>query len=376
MADVLLKDITKYFGNHKIIDCLNLHIKAGEFITLLGPSGCGKTTLLKMIAGLEPVDEGEIFIGGKRYNNVPAQKRSIAMVFQSYALFPHMNVRNNILFGLRIKKIPEYEMLEKLQWVIPLLGLEGLERRLPKEISGGQRQRVALARALVLDPAVLLLDEPLSNLDTALREMAMEELKRIHQSVGKTIIYVTHNQAEAMSMSERIAVINAGSLEQCDTPNALYEQPKTLFSAEFIGSPATNMYDGRIINKNGNVVIDTEIGALRLDKDRASQAGSISGKETRVSIRPQNIQFVRHFKPSRLSDTEIKLKVELIVTMGDRVLVIGRTAQNIVVRFLVDRDDKVTAGDEITVVIDGRRIHLFNPETRHNIFTEKTCIQA
>jgi multiple sugar transport system ATP-binding protein len=368
MADVLLKDITKYFGDHKIIDQLNLHVNAGEFVTLLGPSGCGKTTLLKMIAGLEPIDKGEIFIGGKRYNNVPAQKRSISMVFQSYALFPHMNVRNNVLFGLRIKKIPEYEMFEKLQWVIPLLGLEGLENRLPKEISGGQRQRVALARALVLDPQVLLLDEPLSNLDAALRDMAMEELKRIHQSVGKTIIYVTHNQAEAMSMSERIALINAGSLEQCDTPNALYEQPKTLFSAEFIGSPSANMYDGRIVKENENVLLDTEIGSLKLDKDRASDVSSIIGKGVRVCIRPQNIQFVQHFKPRRQSDTELTLTIELVVSMGDRVLVIGRNAQNIVARLLVDRDDKVTVGDEITVVVDGRRIHLFSLETKQNIF--------
>ena len=367
MADVLLKDISKYFGDHKIIDRINLHINSGEFVTLLGPSGCGKTTLLKMIAGLEFIDEGELFIGGKQCNNIPAQKRSIAMVFQSYALFPHMNVRNNILFGLRIKKIPEYEMFEKLQWVIPLLGLEGLENRLPKEVSGGQRQRVALARALVLDPEVLLLDEPLSNLDTALREMAMEELKRIHLSVGKTIIYVTHNQAEAMSMSERIAVINAGSLEQCDTPNVMYEQPKTIFSAEFIGSPATNMYDGRIGKESENLVIDTEIGIVKLDKDRASIAESLSGKEVSVGVRPQNINLVQDFKPRRLSDTEIELEIELIVTMGDRRLVVGRTSKNTVVRFLIGRDDNVNKGDVITVVIDGRRTHLFDPVTKRNI---------
>ena len=367
MAEVILKNMSKYFGDHKIIDRISLHINSGEFVTFLGPSGCGKTTLLKMIAGLEYIDEGELFIGGKRYNNIPAQKRSIAMVFQSYALFPHMNVRNNILFGLRIKKMPVYEMFEKLQWVIPLLGLDGLENRLPKEVSGGQRQRVALARALVLDPQVLLLDEPLSNLDTALREMAMEELKRIHQSVGKTIIYVTHNQAEAMSMSERIAVINAGSLEQCDIPNVLYDQPKTIFSAEFIGSPVTNMYAGRIGKKSENLVIDTEIGMVKLDKERSAIAANMSGKEVCVGIRPQNINLVQDFQPRRLSDSEIELEIELIETRGDRRLVVGRTPKNIVVRFLIGRDENINKSDIINVVIDGRRTHLFDSVTKQNI---------
>ena len=223
MSGVVLKNITKYHGDCKVIDDLSLEVRDGEFVTLLGPSGCGKTTLLRMIAGLTSIDQGELRIGDKRYNNVPAQHRRIAMVFQSYALFPHMTVRSNILFGLKIRKTPHHEMFEKLSWVMALLGLEGLEMRLPREISGGQRQRVALARALVLDPDVLLLDEPLSNLDAALREMAMEELKRVHRRVGKTIIYVTHNQAEAMSMSERIAVLNGGRVEQYDC--LLYTSP-------------------------------------------------------------------------------------------------------------------------------------------------------
>jgi len=377
MAEVLLQNITKHYGDHVIIDDFSLSIKSGEFVTILGPSGCGKTTLLKMIAGLEVIDGGSLVIDGKRCNNVPAQKRSIAMVFQSYALFPHMNVRNNILFGLRIKKMPAHEMFDKLQWVIPLLGLEGLENRLPKEISGGQRQRVALARALVLDPKVLLLDEPLSNLDTALREMAMEELKRIHRSVGKTILYVTHNQAEAMSMSERIAIINAGTLEQCDTPRNIYDFPTTVFSAEFIGSPGVNMYEGAIARENETAVIHSEIGSVHLDKERALSAQRMAGAKVLLSIRPQHIRFLKDFTPHRVSDTKMTIKVELIVTMGDRSLVVGRTSQNTIVRLLISQDDELALGETIEVVIDGRRIHLFNPETKRNVFVHnpagKTC---
>ncbi len=368
MAEVVLKNISKYFGDHKVIDQINLNIQTGEFVTLLGPSGCGKTTLLRMIAGLESIDEGELLIDGKRYNSIPAQNRSIAMVFQSYALFPHMNVRNNILFGLRIKKKADHEMFEKLQWVIPLLGLEGLEYRLPKQISGGQRQRVALARALVLDPEVLLLDEPLSNLDTALREMAMEELKRIHRTVGKTIIYVSHNQAEAMSMSERIAVLNAGTLEQYETPSGLYEQPKTSFVAEFIGSPAANMFDGELIHDNKDVYLESEIGTVYFDKERASAIRELIGRKFIISIRPQDIHFFKDYIPRRTSDTKLTVKVEFIVNMGDRNLVVGRTSRNVPVRFLITHDDEMTVGDEVSVIIDGRKIHLFDPDTKQNIF--------
>lgn len=368
MADVHLIGLTKYFNNHKVLDQLTLHVNAGEFVTLLGPSGCGKTTLLRMIAGLESIEKGDVFIGGKRHNNIPAQNRPIAMVFQSYALFPHMNVRNNILFGLRIKKMPVYDMFEKLKWVIPLLGLDGLEERLPKEISGGQRQRVALARALVLDPEVLLLDEPLSNLDTALREMAMEELKRIHQSLGKTIIYVTHNQAEAMVMSQRIAVLNSGALEQYDTPRAIYDHPKTMFSSEFIGSPAANILDGVISKDNESIVLTSDIGMLYLDTDRGMSAGNMVGKKVHISIRPQDIHYVPDHKPRRTSDSRISLSIELIETMGDRSLVVGRTTDNAVLRFLITRDENMSQNDTVDVVIDGRRLHVFDPDTKQNLF--------
>jgi multiple sugar transport system ATP-binding protein len=368
MSDLVLKHITKYFGDHKVIDDLSLEIKKGEFITLLGPSGCGKTTLLRMIAGLETLEQGDLYIAGARRNDTPAQKRRIAMVFQSYALFPHMSVRDNILFGLKIRRVAPHDMFEKLTWVLPMLGLEGLEKRLPKEISGGQRQRVALARALVLDPEVLLLDEPLSNLDAALRDMAMEELKRVHRQVGKTIIYVTHNQAEAMTMSERIAILNAGRLEQYNAPKEVYDRPRTIFSAEFIGSPAINMLDGEIGEKNGDIGVRTPVGFILIDKERVEQTARMIGRPVKAGIRPQAIHYSAHRASRRYSDTDIAITIELVENMGDRSLVIGRAAHGAIIRFLVTRDEQLDLDKPVSVFIDGRKIHLFDPENSFNLF--------
>lgn len=367
MAQLLLKNITKYYQEHKVLDDLNLEIRSGEFITLLGPSGCGKTTLLRMIAGLEPIEKGALEINGKPFNNISPQKRRIAMVFQSYALFPHMSVKNNILFGLKIKKVAPHEMFEKLSWVVQMLGLEGLEKRLPREISGGQRQRVALARSLVLDPEVLLLDEPLSNLDAALREMAMEELKRIHRQVGKTIIYVTHNQAEAMTMSERIAILKTGRLEQCDTPRNVYDHPQTIFSAEFIGSPAINNLNGTLSVQNDVVGVQTPVGFIVLDREKAAKAHGYIGKVVQIGIRPQNIYLAQRSAARRYSDTQIGLIVDLIENLGDRNLVVGRTNHGKNIRFLTSRDEPLETDQRIAAYVDGRNVHVFDPDTKHNI---------
>lgn len=369
MGVVVLRNIRKRYGKQCVIDDLNLEVENGEFVTLLGPSGCGKTTILRMIAGLEVIDEGELLIGGKRYNSIPAQKRPIAMVFQSYALFPHMTVRDNILFGLKIQRASAEVMREKLDWVLSMLGLEKLEARYPKQISGGQKQRVALARALVLDPDVLLLDEPLSNLDAALREMAMEELKRIHRQVGKTVIYVTHNQVEAMTMSGRIAVLNTGKLEQYDTPRTVYDMPSTVFAARFIGSPAMNLLNGTISTQDGVVGVDTSAGFLLLDKERSERARTMIGRDVMAGIRPQHVSFVDHLSSRRFSDSHITVDVELIETMGDRSLVVGRTGGNLVVRFLAARDEDFSVDRSYPVFIDGRKVHLFDPETKRNVFS-------
>jgi multiple sugar transport system ATP-binding protein len=370
MSAVTLRGITKRFPGQVAVSDLTLDIRAGEFVTLLGPSGCGKTTLLRMVAGLETIDEGELRIGDKVFNDVPAQRRGIAMVFQSYALFPHMSVRDNILFGLRIKKATPLHMEEKLKWALAMLSLEGLERRSPREMSGGQRQRVALARALVLDPDVLLLDEPLSNLDAALREMAMEELKRIHRQVHKTVIYVTHNQIEAMTMSDRVAVLNKGHLEQYDTPRAVYDQPRTAFAAGFVGSPSMNFYEGTIDTESEQVGVRSPIGFLLLDERRRGSAQSLVGRVVRVGIRPQNVMLSRRQESRRSSDSRIGLAVELVESMGDRSLVVGRTANGTIVRFLIDRDEDFGVDGQVVVFVDGRRLHIFDRATGLNLFSE------
>ncbi len=368
MSGLLLRGISKRFGTNSVIDHLDLEIATGSFVTLLGPSGCGKTTLLRMIAGLETLDEGDLYIGGKRCNGIPAQRRKIAMVFQSYALFPHMNVRDNILFGMRIKKSEHHEMFDKLNWVLPMLGLRGLEKRLPREISGGQRQRVALARALVLDPDVLLLDEPLSNLDAALRDAAMEELKRIHRRVGKTIVYVTHNQAEAMTMSDRIAILNRGKLEQYHTPRTVYDYPGTTFAAEFIGSPAINLLEGEVVRKESDLGVQTSVGFILLEKERTRELINLVGGRIIVGIRPQNITLQSHVAARRYSDTPVELVVDLVEILGDRSLVVGKSQTGSQLRFLVARDEDVTVESMARVIVDGRKVHVFDAQTKKNLF--------
>jgi multiple sugar transport system ATP-binding protein len=369
MAEVILSNLSKRLGTNQILSGLSLDIKDGEFVTLLGPSGCGKTTLLRMIAGLESIDSGELLIGGRRCNNIPAQNRNLAMVFQSYALFPHMTVAENIRFGLKINKSSAETIKTKLSWAIRLFTLTGMEDRLPREISGGQRQRVALARALVLDPDVLLLDEPLSNLDSALRDNAMEELKRIHNQVGKTIIYVTHNQVEAMTMSQRIAVLNAGKCEQYDTPRMVYDAPRTMFAASFIGSPAINFIEGIVAIRGDEPGVNSDLGFIRIDNERRTMAEAVTGKSVRVGLRPQNIAFADHHESKRYSDSTVQVAVDLVETLGDRSLVVCRGKNNIMLRFLVNRDITLSPGDAVEVLFDGRRVLLFDPETQANIFT-------
>lgn len=372
MATVSLRGIRKQFGNQVVLSDLSLDIRSGEFVTLLGPSGCGKTTLLRMIAGLEPIDRGEVLIGDRVVNNVAPQHRPIAMVFQSYALFPHMTVRENVLFGLRIKRVPADTMEQKMRHALEMLQLDGLEERLPRQISGGQRQRVALARALVLDPDVLLLDEPLSNLDAALRETAMEELKRIHRQVHKTVIYVTHNQVEAMSMSDRIAVLDRGRLEQYDTPRAVYGAPRTLFAAGFVGSPTMNFYDGELDVRDGDAIVKSPLGFLQLDGSRSETAAAIGRRKVRIGVRPQSIIAAHTLSSRRSSDTVIAASVELVESLGDRSLVVARAADNTLVRFLVERDEDVSVDKPVELVVDGRRTHLFDPETGMNLFADST----
>jgi multiple sugar transport system ATP-binding protein len=257
MAEVRLADLTKKFRGVVAVDNISLNVKDGEFLTLVGPSGCGKSTTLRAVAGLEDPTSGDIFINGERVNDLPPQERSISMVFQSYALFPHMTVESNLAFGLKIKKKSPEEKAKRVRWAVELLGLSGFEERLPKELSGGQRQRVALGRALVLEPKVLLLDEPLSNLDAKLRLRMRTELKRLHRKIKTTIIYVTHDQAEAMTLSDRLAVMKDGKILQVGTPCEIYQKPADIFCAGFVGSPPMNFLPGEKVPqvKDKNLVV-------------------------------------------------------------------------------------------------------------------------
>jgi len=284
VAEVKLKNLTKKFKEVVAVDNISLDIEDGEFLTLVGPSGCGKSTTLRAVAGLENPTAGDILIDGQRVNDFPPQKRNISMVFQSYALFPHMSVESNLAFGLKIRKKSLKEKTEKVKWAIELLGLSGFEKRLPKELSGGQRQRVALGRALVLEPKVLLLDEPLSNLDAKLRLRMRTELKRLHKKIKITIIYVTHDQAEAMTLSDRLAVMRDGKILQVGTPEEIYEKPSDIFCAGFIGSPPMNFISGervpQIKDKNVMVGVRPEDFSISLNETKDGILGKSSVTET------------------------------------------------------------------------------------------------
>jgi multiple sugar transport system ATP-binding protein len=243
---ITFKKVTKTFGDSRVVDDLSLEIADGEFVVLLGPSGCGKTTTLRMLAGLETVTSGEIFIGGERINDVPTQQRDLAMVFQSYALYPHMSIGENIAYPLRVRKVDRNERQNRVARVAKLLEIESLLERKPRQLSGGERQRVALARAIVREPRAYLMDEPLSNLDARLRVQMRGELKRLQHQLGTTTIYVTHDQAEAMTLASRVAVMKKGQLQQFDTPLNIYNHPANRFVAEFVGSPSMNFIEGRV----------------------------------------------------------------------------------------------------------------------------------
>lgn len=289
MASLSLQNINKKYPNgfHAVKD-FNLEIKDGEFISLVGPSGCGKSTTLRMIAGLEEISSGSLYIGDKLANDVAPKDRGIAMVFQSYALFPHMSVAANIGFGLKIRKVDEKIKREKIEWAMDLLDLNGLGDRRPAELSGGQRQRVALGRALVLDPEVLLLDEPLSNLDAKLRIKMRTELKRIHRKLKATIIYVTHDQAEAMTLSDRIAIMSKGELIQCDSPVDIYTSPNCEFVGSFIGSPSMNLYRGTMASDGGRLAFVCDDFTYVLPDELDLKYRSLAGKSLTFGIRPED----------------------------------------------------------------------------------------
>jgi multiple sugar transport system ATP-binding protein len=369
MSKVVLRKLCKtYGGGLFVVRDLDLTIKDGEFLTLLGPSGCGKSTTLNMIAGLETISSGELYIGDIKYNDIPARKRNVGMVFQSYALFPHMTVDQNIAFGLKLKKISRIDIFDKLEWAKSLLHLEDKGRRFPKELSGGERQRVALGRALVLNPQVLLLDEPLSNLDQELRETMTTEIKRIHLSVGCTTVYVTHNQMEAMRMSDRIAVMRDSRLMQCASPMTIFNYPANKFTAAFIGSPAMNMFDAQIVAFEGGAGVAIGDVVMRLEKERSEALVQDIGRKITAGVRPQQIYHFKDNHGRRHSDTEVFSKIQLVEPLGDRIMVTARFQGQDFVFFVIS--DKIPVpGEEVGAVIDGRHIHLFDKDGGERITT-------
>ena len=283
MADLALRDLVKTYGSTEVLHGINLDVQDGEFVVFVGPSGCGKSTTLRLIAGLEEVTSGEIEIGGNVVNNLEPKNRNIAMVFQNYAIYPHMSVRKNIGFGLRSSSAPKAEKEKRINEVADLLGMSDLLDRKPNQLSGGQRQRVAIGRAMVRDPAVFLFDEPLSNLDAQLRTQMRLEIKKLHQRVGSTIVFVTHDQVEAMTMADRIVIMKDGHIQQVGTPSEVYHSPANTFVAQFIGAPAMNMIPGQI-SDNGTIQLETG-GTI------TSAPEAVVGQQVTLGVRPEDLMM-------------------------------------------------------------------------------------
>lgn len=356
MAGLRLININKTYPNgYNAVKKLNIDIKDGEFVSLVGPSGCGKTTTLRMIAGLEEITGGELWIGDRLVNNVPPKDRGIAMVFQSYALFPHMTVAANIGFGLKIKKVDKKIIKRKIEWALDLLDLNGLGDRKPAQLSGGQRQRVALGRALVLDPEVLLLDEPLSNLDAKLRIKMRTELKRIHKQLKSTIIYVTHDQAEAMTLSDRIVVMKKGELMQIGTPSEIYNNPANKFVAGFIGSPPMNFIEGELIQEEEKYVFKYKTGSFELPYELKSKIKEkIKGQNVVIGIRPEDFEI--SLIPKKNSIKGISVVTE---TLGSDDYVAVEVAGNLH-SIRIEPDSNFPLDKEVYLTPKSNKIHIFN----------------
>ncbi|MBB3999510.1 ABC transporter ATP-binding protein [Aureimonas pseudogalii] len=349
MAQVIVKGIVKRYGSAQVIHGVDVDIADGEFVVLVGPSGCGKSTLLRMIAGLEAISAGTISIGGRVVNDVLPKDRDIAMVFQSYALYPHKTVAENMGFSLKIKGAPKSEIAAKVNKAAGILDLGKLLDRYPKQLSGGQRQRVAMGRAIVRDPAVFLFDEPLSNLDAKLRVAMRVEIKELHQRLRTTIVYVTHDQIEAMTMADKIVVMRDGRVEQIGPPLELYDRPNTVFVAGFIGSPAMNFVKGRIEARDGRSVFVSDGGAvLPVDEVRAEP-----GRPVIYGIRPEHIDIGPGGVPARVSVLE---------PTGSETQVFARIGDDSIDAVVKDRIS-VRPGEEVSFRIDPRRAHLFDRET-------------
>ena len=362
MAKVILKDIVKQYPKlvEPTVKKINLEIHDKEFMVLVGPSGCGKSTVLRMIAGLENITAGELLIGDTIVNKIPPKDRNIALVFQNYALFPHLTVYENIGFGLQIRKTPKAEANTRIMEAAGILGLETLLKKRPKELSGGQAQRVALGRAIVRNPSVFLFDEPLSNLDAKLRVQMRTEINRLHKRLQTTMIYVTHDQVEAMTMGDRITILYNGDIQQTDTPEKVYNEPTNIFVAGFIGSPAMNFFKGTLEKEGEIYILKNEFLKFSLDTDIAKKYENYIGKQVTLGIRPEDI-YCKSKNPSDVTPTQdcISAKIDVIEALGSEFCVYLKISdQNFTAKLKNMYSAKID--DTIELVFNKDKIHFFD----------------
>ena len=365
MASVTYESVVKKFGDMAAVDNISFHVEDKEFLVLVGPSGCGKTTALRLLAGLEEITAGEIKIGDRVVNDVAPKDRDIAMVFQSYALYPHLSVYDNMAFGLKLRKVAKEEIKRRVSEAAEVLGITELLQRKPRQLSGGQRQRVAVGRAIVREPKVFLFDEPLSNLDAKLRVQMRTEISKLHQRLQTTFIYVTHDQTEAMTMATRIAVINKGKLQQIDTPQTLYDFPANLFVAGFIGSPAMNFFPGKLRKDDDRIVVDTGDFVVGIPAAKATPYKQYVGKDVIFGIRPENIHDAE-FTPPNIVAEKVTVKVDVTELMGNEIFLYLVSGKNVFVA-RVDPRSKLRIGQQAQVMFDMDNFHIFDAATEQAV---------
>lgn len=359
MASVTFNHVWKKYGDVVAVQDLNLAIEDKEFLVLVGPSGCGKTTALRCLAGLEEITEGEVMIDGQVVNDIAPKDRDIAMVFQSYALYPHMSVYDNMAFGLKLRKFSKVDIANRVNIAAKTLGIENLLKRKPKELSGGQRQRVAVGRAIVREPKVFLFDEPLSNLDAKLRVQTRSELSKLHKRLQTTFIYVTHDQTEAMTMATRIAVMNKGKLQQLDTPQMLYDHPANLFVAGFIGSPAMNFFPGKLVMEGEKMVADLGSFKVNIPAKHVQVYEQALDHDIIFGIRPEDIHNP-HFAPPGIIAEPVNVTVDVTELMGNEIfLYLVNGQHNFIAR--VDPRTDAKYNEEMQVVFNMDNFHIFDP---------------
>jgi multiple sugar transport system ATP-binding protein len=366
VASVTLKKVVKQFKSVTAVNSLSIEIHDREFAVLVGPSGCGKTTALRMIAGLESVSSGEIYIGDRLVNDVTPKDRDIAMVFQNYALYPHMNVHNNMGFGLKMRKFPKAEIDQRVQEAADILGIHELLDRRPKQLSGGQRQRVAVGRAIVRKPKVFLFDEPLSNLDAKLRVAMRAEISKLHRRLGATIIYVTHDQVEAMTMASRIFIMNRGALQQSGTPLEVYKHPANQFVAGFIGSPAMNFIESTLVLEQDRYFVDAGGFRLRLPDLFRNPIEPYAGRPVIFGVRPEDMA-----KPAAGGTNDqvntLRARADVVETLGAETFVYLTCGPHSIVARMESPERPLTVGQTLEVEVTMNKTHLFDPETHQTI---------